>query len=68
MEVGLFEIVGTVIAISGMNVGVIMAYIRLLHKETEKDLKDVRNCINEKFNKGKDEHARLDKRIDEIAS
>ena len=67
MEVGLFEIVGTVIAISGMNVGVIMAYINMLHKQTKEDYKRSSDCITQKYEHGKKEHERLDRRIDEIS-
>ncbi len=67
MEVGFLEIVGAVIGISAMNVGVIMGYIHLLHKQTEKDVKKLHSCLNSKFNAGKAEHDRLDRRIDEIA-
>lgn len=62
------DIIGTVLGISALNVGVIIIYVQHLHKETEKDFKEVRECINSKFNAGKEEHERLDKRIDKIAS
>lgn len=63
-----FEILGSVVAISALNVGVIMVYINHLHKQTEKDFDGIRSCINDKFNAGKKEHERLDARIDNEVS
>ena len=67
-EITFIEMIGGVIGISALNVGVIMAYIRQLHNETEKDLERVRLCIDSKFNQGKKEHQILHERIDNEVS
>lgn len=59
MENNFFEVVASMIAISGITTGVTMMYINLLHKHTNEK-------IDMKFNAGKQEHERLDRRIDKI--
>lgn len=49
------EIIGALIGISGLNVGVIMIYIRHLHEETKKDIKE----LKEDAKKGHAEHRKL---------
>ena len=66
MEVSLVEIMGIIMGVSGLNVGVIMAYIKLGHNQMSKELKQVAECITKKYESGKKEHKRLDQRIDEI--
>lgn len=67
MEITLIEAIGVIMGVSGLNVGVIMAYINMLHKQTKEDYKRSSDCITQKYEHGKKEHERLDRRIDEIS-
>ena len=49
------EIIGAIVGISGLNVGVIMVYIKHLHSETQKDIK----VLKKDAKQGHAEHKKL---------